>query len=343
MQLPIEPEKATALLLIELPKRSNSILEKRFGLAKGGKRFTLDAIGKTYGITRERVRQIEQDSMARLRRGAAYKKLEPAFQAFRGYIEEKGGAVAEATLMADFGAATPMVNPVRFLLTLANPFHYAPQDEHFYARWSTAKPVLQNIERTVSAMVDTLKRAEKVFTREDIISMLAKKSGEYVAGPVNTDVLTSYLGLSKRVSSNTFGQWGHADLPLINPRGVRDMAYLVFQKHGKPLHFSKVAGLVSTQIAKRNVHVQTVHNELIKDNRFVLIGRGTYGLAEWGFEPGTVRDVALHILADGPLSREEVARLVLERRQVKENTVFINLQNRSYFKKLPDGRYTRLA
>ena len=66
----------------------------------------------------------------------------------------------------------------------------------------------------------------------------------------------------------------------------------------------------------RRTHPQTVNNELIKDPRFVLIGRGLYALSEWGYEPGTVKDVLVQILKDSgkALRKEDVLQLISERR-----------------------------
>ena len=52
-------------LLKDLPERTKDIIEQRFGL-KTRERRTLQAIGKIYGITRERVRQIEGDGFLKL-------------------------------------------------------------------------------------------------------------------------------------------------------------------------------------------------------------------------------------------------------------------------------------
>ena len=87
--------------------------------------------------------------------------------------------------------------------------------------------------------------------------------------------------------------------------------------------------------------MQTVHNELIKDPRFVLVGRGMYSLKEFGVMPGTAREVMARLLKDnGPLTPDDLMKLVLSERLLKKNTVLINLRNRKHFKRLEDGRYT---
>jgi hypothetical protein len=112
------------------------------------------------------------------------------------------------------------------------------------------------------------------------------------------------------------------------------------RKHGSPMHFKEVAKAI-TDTFNRKTHMATTHNELIKDSRFVLIGRGIYALTEWGYKPGIVRDVIKEILLkEGPLSKEEVIDRVMKERYLKKNTILVNLQNPKYFKKVENGLYT---
>jgi DNA-directed RNA polymerase delta subunit len=114
----------------------------------------------------------------------------------------------------------------------------------------------------------------------------------------------------------------------------------MMKKHGSPMHFREVAKAIVDTFG-RKTHVATTHNELIKDSRFVLVGRGYYALEEWGYKPGVVRDVIAEILIkEGPLGKEEVVDRVLKERFLKKNTILVNLQNPKYFIKLSDGRYT---
>jgi len=110
---------------------------------------------------------------------------------------------------------------------------------------------------------------------------------------------------------------------------------LVFKKVGNPLHFREVTNLIE------NAHLQTVHNEIIKDSRFVLVGRGIYALSEWGYYPGQVKEVILKILKESekPLKKEEILEKVLSQRLVKENTILLNLSDKKYFLKDSLGRY----
>jgi DNA-directed RNA polymerase delta subunit len=114
------------------------------------------------------------------------------------------------------------------------------------------------------------------------------------------------------------------------------------KEKNQPLHFTQIAHLIDEyKLGKKKAHPQTVHNELIKDDRFVLIGRGIYALAEWGYSEGTIKDVIKEILAksDRPLEKEEILKEVFRIRKVKKATVMINLNNSSIFEKR-DNSYT---
>jgi hypothetical protein len=165
---------------------------------------------------------------------------------------------------------------------------------------------------------------------------------------INKDIFNSYLEISKEIQKNPEGQFGLKNWLEINPRGVKDKSYLVLKKQGKPLHFTQIADLIKNlsflpqSQSQKEIHTATVHNELIKDPRFVLVGRGLYGLKEWGYTSGVVKDVIFKVLKESKksLAKEEVLRKVLKQRIVKENTVFLNLENKKYFLRDSQGKYT---
>ncbi|MEK7531593.1 MAG: hypothetical protein AAB545_01565, partial [Patescibacteria group bacterium] len=153
------------------------------------------------------------------------------------------------------------------------------------------------------------------------------------------EIAKRWLSLSKRLGRNPLGEWGVFTSPNIKVKGMRDFAYLAIRRHGSPMHFTEVARTIQ-ELFDREAHVATCHNELIKDARFVLIGRGLYALKEWGYSPGIVRDVIRELIKkEGPLTKEEILSKVLKERYVKQNTVLVNLQNNSYFRRAKDGKY----
>jgi thioredoxin reductase len=105
------------------------------------------------------------------------------------------------------------------------------------------------------------------------------------------------------------------------------------------MHFREVADAIS-KVFNKKIHYATCHNELIKDSRFVLVGRGMYALTEWGYKAGIAREVITDILKkEGPLAKEEIIKRVNKERYFKKNTILVNLLNSKYFKKNKTGLF----
>ena len=155
----------------------------------------------------------------------------------------------------------------------------------------------------------------------------------------NEEIAKRWLALSKLIDKNPLGEWGKSKSTNINAKGMRDYAFLVIRRHGSPIHFKEVAKQIGIVFNKK-AHIATTHNELIKDERFVLVGRGLYALAEWGYMSGVVKDVIKKIITkNGPLTKEDIIDKVLKERYVKDNTILVNLQNQKCFKKDKEGKY----
>lgn len=151
--------------------------------------------------------------------------------------------------------------------------------------------------------------------------------------------LYSFLQSIRELEKNKFGHWGHVSWNEISPKTVNDKIYLVLKNYGKPLHFTEIAELINeTNFDHKKTNSATVHNELILDDKYVLIGRGMYGLKEWGFKQGTVTQVIKDILKSSsePLVKEEIIKKVLDSRMVKESTINLALSNRKNFQKIGD-------
>ncbi len=334
-----KPKQVVTRLLSSLPERSRNVLESRFGLGKDPERQTLESIGQRYGITRERVRQIENHALNALKKSPAYPEAASAFSELERIVESLGGIVCEEDLL-DFITKDPvMQNHIYFLLVLGDPFKYRKEDDEVRRCWYVDPNLAQKVETALKSLYGGL-NDDEVIPEAEMVDRFLKELKDLNEKHRNEEVLRRWLGISKKVGKNPLGEWGSASSPNVKTKGIRDYAYLAVKKHGSPLHFTEVASMVE-KLFDRSAHVATTHNELIKDPRFVLVGRGMYALKEWGYAQGVVRDVIRDILRkDGPLTREQVIEKVLKERHVKPGTIVVNLQNQKYFKRGKDGKWT---
>ena len=318
-----------------LGQKTKDIFDRRFGV-KTGEPETLEAIGQTLGITRERVRQIEEVGFSFVRKQNK-ELLDNVFAEFTLYFKNKGGVKKEEVILDELGGKNQKPY-VLFLLTLGEQFSRVCEKKDFYYFWSTIPSAPTKVKETLNSFVQDMQKLGKPVSKKEFYASFSSNCG------LSEEAVLSYLEVSKTIQENKEGKIGLTEWPEIKPRGVKDKAFLVFKKHGKPLHFTKVAELIDKleyNLPNKKTYPQTVHNELIKDSRFVLVGRGTYALQEWGYVPGTIKDIIVKVLKEKkePVHKEDIVKEVLLQRLVAKNTVLMNLNNKKHFSKDENDRY----
>ncbi len=325
-------------LLVAAPERAREVLVRRFGLGTNPERETLEAIGDHSHITRERVRQIEAAGLDSIRASKIFKESAPLFEEIATFIEKLGAIVPEDALLSALGKDEKSRNRFRFLLVLDSSFFRERETNDFLARWHVDMKTATAIHNALSRLYTSLPD-DDVLSEGELLDRFLDELKEVNDAYKNEEVLKRWLSLSKHIGSNPLAEWGRVTSPAIRIKGIRDYAYLAIKRHGSPMHFSEVAKAISNVFTKK-AHVATTHNELIKDSRFVLVGRGLYALAEWGYKPGVVRDIIKDVIEkSGPLTKDAVIKQVKEARFVKDNTILVNLNDARYFKRMKDGRY----
>lgn len=316
--------------------REREIISRRFGLYD--RKETLEQIGELLGITRERVRQLEKAILIRLKI-AAEKDLPNIGAVEKEFIKElsemgRAARVSElASKVGETGDDRDKAH-VAFLATLAPDLAVLDENDDFYQAVSIKEYLDEKqLKEKVTEVVKAIKEQGKPVTITELHGAL--KGYEH---PENVRALAS---ISKSLA-NLKDQWGLIKWPLVNPKNIRDKIYVILQENEKPMHFSEISGKIKDSDFKRkDVTTQAIHNELIKDSRFVLIGRGIYALKEWGYQKGTVADIITKILKKNkePMHRDDIVREVLKSRQVKETTILLNLQGKSQFKRVAKATY----
>lgn len=327
-----KPKQINKMLLLNLSERGREIIMERHGLGNSVEKKTLEAIGKKYGITRERVRQIEKHSVSTIKSSPEYEKCSNVFSELRDVIVGLGGVISEKDLLDFLSKDKSTQNHFHFLLYLDDCFNKEKENEYFKHRWHIDSELSAKIHDSLHKLYQSLSD-EELVTEPDMIKRFLMYLEDVSEEYKKDEIAKRWLSISKKVSQNPLGEWGKTSSSNINTKGMRDYAFLVLRKHGEPIHFREVAKSIEN-IFNRKAHVATTHNELIKDPRFVLVGRGLYALKEWGYSGGVVRDVIKKIIEKkGPLPAEEIIEEVLKERFVRENTILVNLQNTKYFRK----------
>ncbi|MFA6520703.1 MAG: sigma factor-like helix-turn-helix DNA-binding protein [Candidatus Paceibacterota bacterium] len=333
-----KPKKITKKITSHLQTRASDVIMNRFGLTTDGERKTLEEIGKKYNITRERVRQVEDAALNLIKKSDAYKAEQAVFDELKQLMHKLGSIVAEHEFLPYISKDPATQNHIHFFMVLGDSFKKHREDDHFHTRWSVDDSMTDKVHEALRKLYTSLKD-EDLVPETEMIKKFFDQMKDLAEQYRDEEIAKRWLSMSKSIAKNGLGEWGKASSPNIRTRGVKDYAFLVMRRHGSPMHFKEVADAISKTFGKKT-HYATCHNELIKDSRFVLVGRGMYALAEWGYKAGIAREVIQDILKkEGSLSKDEVVKRVMKERYFKKNTILVNLANPKYFKKNKSGLY----
>lgn len=342
-QVPVEHAVVTAL--DQLGGREADVLRRRFGL-RDSECQTLAEIGTEFGITRERVRQVESQGLKKFRAGLSKGPLHDILIVTGGYIRRHGNIVAQTVLYDRFLPESQRTDrgkrALSFLLEQSGDLVTVKPKVRlraFYAGSPAHQRAVAQIEPTLNEILQELN--EPAETPVVYQRLKAHPDSHGVGYLVDQPFTEAVLEISKNFVQTTDGAWGLASWPSINPRNIRQKTLYALKLAGTPLHFTDITAQIErAKLDTKRVTTQAVHNELINGVEFILIGRGIYALAEWGYVSGTVADVIQSIIGEhGPLEREQIVSYVLKQRHVSRNTILINLQEKLLFERLLDGRY----
>lgn len=326
------------ILAVIEQEREREIISRRFGLFD--RKETLEQIGELLGITRERVRQLEKAILIRLKIATDDDKIPAMRDVERTLIRDlsENGRVARvqdmtARLVGDKATAQNRAH-VAFVSELSPKLTVVSEnDDYHHTVGISEHGDDKKVKAKVDEVVSTIKKHGEPVSLENLHGKLSYEHPSQVSALASTSKKLAHLK----------DMWGLTKWPLVNPKNIRDKIYVILAENGAPMHFSDIAKHIKDSDFKRkDVTTQAIHNELIKDKRFVLIGRGIYALESWGYSKGTVADIIADILvkAGEPLHRDEIVKRVLKHRQVKETTILLNLQSKPQFKRTAKATYT---
>lgn len=318
-------------------EREREIIARRFGLYE--RKETLEQIGELLGITRERVRQLEKSVITKLKTSADKGDIPGLEDIEQSIVDilQTNGYVMRVTQLADIltGDGSKInQSRVAFLSLLAPKLAVIDESDHFYnAVGERSVNDEKQIKEQAGKIVEAIKKGKQPTDIKTIAKQVDDEDPNHVRAVASTSKYLATLN----------GKWGLSKWPTVNPKNIRDKIYVILEERGTHMHFNEISDSIKDSDFKRkDVTTQAIHNELIKDKRFVLIGRGIYALSEWGYKKGTVSDIITEVLRDAgePLHRDEIVKRVLKTRYVKETTILLNLQGKPQFKRVAKATYT---
>lgn len=340
-----DPQGALGAILAALNEREQQVLIGRFGLS-GNNAETLESIGKKFNVTRERVRQIETSSIKKLKRADTLVQPLKSVESVVNQILTKHGGVMQHDHLLDSILINHENNSINRSIIhffvdklLDHRYTKLKNAKEYHQSWKLVTVEDEEALQLVSKLIALIDAHGEPIHEADLIAKCVLSTD----GSIDHCHIQSRLRLAKSLKQNIFGQWGRADWSNISPKRMNDKVYLVLKHVGEPMHFTDIANKINElKFDHKTAYPATVHNELILDKKFVLVGRGIYALSEWGYEPGVVADVISRVLHESTnaLTREEIVEKVLEQRLVSKSTIHLALMNKDKFKKADDGRYT---
>jgi len=324
-------------LLSLLTTKEQDIIERRFLLGDKKEKETLEKIGKSYAITRERVRQIEAVAIKKLARISVDPSMRQIHDLAYNILVSHGKIMSEDLLVSGMiqrleGAKEMDANAMKLAMNVSDRLIKQERNQFFKPFWYTKDLVFSDIKSLLSLLSKEMDKKGSVSSVEDLQNRVSKFPPEMVRSALylHWDFLETDRG------------WGLKSWRTINPRSIKDKIFIALKNEGGPLHFTDIVKKVLHDfVSKKKPTPQAIHNELIRHEDFVLVGRGLYGLYEWGLAVGTVCDVIKSVLQESkkPMKRQAIIEGVLKKRDIRVGTISLNLQKYPFFQRVGRAVY----
>lgn len=321
------------------PKERETII-KRYGL-RGGEIETLESIGKELGITRERVRQIQNQAIQKIKPIInSHQEIKNFIQKTKQFLEPIG--VQEEYYFYHILIKNKLIKAgeekiIRFFLIHHEDIGYYPGDDFlksFYAKDKNYSLFLKHILKKI--YIHLIENHQKIFSEDELFHLILKEIKIHKIQEKNFESLINLIRIIRHLHKNPFNFWGFIKNYFIVPTSLKHKIYLILKSENRPLHFSEIHKKINqiTQIEDEFLHpiwkkpysLESIKNELIKNSDFVFVGRGTYALKEWGFEEGKIFDVLKNfILKNKEVSFQKVYEFINSQKIVKPSTLSIYL------------------
>ncbi len=326
-------------VLNSLSDKEKNVITRRVGM--NGEKETLQSIWNSFkpAITRERVRQIEDAGIRKIGRIIKATDLTFVQDQAKHFIGLHGGIMTKekliSSLIKESNISVDMNHSILEVI-IHSDYDISKSKPKLGVKTYFFLPSLNKkvIDPLHKESLKILSRKKDVIDRKELYSAIMDSlKGKFQW--LNAIVIDSTLEVFEDIIKGEETLIGLTKWKILNPKTLKDKAIYVLKKERVPMHFIDISNKITSYLGEK-VKVNTIHNELIRNEEFVLIGRGIYALKEWGFKPGTVLDVIIEVLKknNGPMSTENIVAKVLKVRNVKKTTIYMNLQNKKVIERV---------
>jgi len=322
-----------------LSGKEQDIIKRRFAI-EAEKRETLERIGQSYSITRERVRQIEAVAIEKLARIAKDPSMQQIHELAVSILKANGNVMFEDILISEMikqmkDGAKLNANALKFAIRVCKDVKKQEKNQFYRPFWYTNNMKLAEIKMWIKKVQQAFEKRREVSSFSDVYGLLKNPPAE--------KTIQSLFYVDWNIMQLEDGTWGLKSWRFLNPKSIKDCIMIILNEEENPLHFRDILHKLQTSFPKRKpVTPQACHNELIRHEEFVLLGRGKYGLREWNMAAGTVCDLIVSVFKDNgfqPMKRKDIIEQLLKKRDIRLGTISLNLQKYDFFKRVGRAVY----
>lgn len=326
-------------IFLELNPRERDILSRKFGFQNSEE--TLEDLALDYNVSRERIRQIQENALKKILplidRNQQVGKILQNIKELLLPIGIRSEKSLFHLASQKFHFFDRDLNRLKFLVIYSSKIIFHRNDNLFHNFYASESKIYHFGRHLLKKIYFHFLETKKTYPEEEILKLVLKEIKKHLKSKPDFNDLIDFLKILKPLGKNPFNFWGLKNNNFIVPHCLKDKIYLILNLKQKPMHFKEVYQELHrlAQAEDDLIHyfwhkkynLNSVKNELIKHKEFVLVGRGIYGLREWGLVEGTAKDLILKFLrAKKKILRKELWEMISNLRPIKETSFNIYLK-----------------
>lgn len=261
-------------VLSSLSEKERNVIERRIGLK--GQRETLQSIGNSFSpnITRERVRQIEDAGIKKVGRIIKATELSQIQEKGKEVLAMHGGLLTKDKLIAALVKELSLskdVNAYILEVIIQSDFDVLKSKPRLGTQTYFFLPNItrKQIDAIHKTALKALKKKKDVMQKSELYSQIMETLKSDFSG-LTAPFIDSVLDIFDDIVKGEETLIGLTRWKILNPKTLKDKSIYVMKKEKVPMHFIDISNKISEYLGE-TVKVNTIHNELIRNEEFILI------------------------------------------------------------------------